>query len=107
MSYDPRHRYYASCVTGYSASSGGGNREKTLWYVLDSVPPRTSWFMGWGEIGEQTARDTVGIWNRDEQAWWDELTRSRAGDSRQVGYQPEPTPQSGQDVETNGARPST
>jgi hypothetical protein len=73
MSYNPSRRYYTGSVSGYSLGSGGvAAREKTLWYVFDSIPPRESFFQGWGETGRETAEDTAAIWNRAEVAWWAE-----------------------------------
>jgi hypothetical protein len=74
MSYDPGSRFYVDKVTGFSESNGGSpTREKTLWYVFDSVPPRQSFFQGWGEIGRKAAEETAAIWNRAEADWWTRL----------------------------------
>jgi len=82
VSYDPSSRYYVGGVTGYHIGHAGfesyggiGRGAPTIWYVLDSVPPRTSWRMGPGESGRSEAELVAGIWNRDEVAWWTAVSK--------------------------------
>lgn len=59
-------RFYVSSVSGYSPGSGGGSSRKpsVLWYVFDSVPPRWSRLVGYGEQARRDAEQLAAEMNR-------------------------------------------